>query len=616
MCGIAGIYTKTPRQELLATEFLLKNMISTLKHRGPDDLGIFLCPLGGLAHKRLSIIDLATGHQPMIYEKNNRQVAITYNGELYNMKELKNHLLSKGYSFSTSSDTEVILFCYIEYGPDFVTKLNGIFSFAIIDETNHSLLLYRDHAGIKPLFYSILNNGTVIFASELKAILAHPLVKPQIDCQGLNEIFSIGPAKTPGCGVFKNVKEVLPGTYLTFTPTQTKSQTYWQLTSRPHTDCYEHTLEKTRYLVTDAIEKQMISDVPICTFLSGGVDSSIVSAICANKLKEQGEQLTTFSFDFESSERYFVANAFQPSRDRPYVDCMVNAINSKHYYLECNNQNQIDLLFDSVKAHDLPCMADIDSSMMYFCSIVKDYNKVVLTGECADELFGGYPWFHKKEFFEQDSFPWTPNLEPRKEFLHSDFLSFLHMDDYVKTAYHHSLKELTPLSNDTKEEKRRREISYLNQRWFMQTLLDRTDRTSMYCGLEARVPFADIRIMDYLFNVPWEMKARDGTVKHLLRNACKGIVPDEILFRKKSPYPKTYDPGYENALKKLLLERMTDTKSPLHYFLDAKKLEVLLKNTSDYGKPWYGQLMAGPQMIAYLLQIDFWINHYQIELLL
>ena len=614
MCGIAGFYN--PHDHYLKEkehyESVLQAMAERLRHRGPDDAGRWLSEHGGLSHARLSIIDLAGGHQPMVKSGSGQTFAIVYNGELYNTDELRQELMAAGYSFQTSSDTEVILAGYMEYGPDFVKRLNGIFAFAIMDTALNRLCLFRDRAGVKPLFYTI-RGEELIFSSELKGILAYPGVKAQLDLRGLNEVFSVGPARTYGCGVLKDMEELLPGHYLICTPDGIRQQSYWKLVSRPHEDSYERTIEKTSFLVEDSVRRQMVSDVPICTFLSGGVDSSLVSAICAKELKKQGKRLTTFSFDFVDNDKFFRANSFQPSQDRPYVDQMVKFLDSDHHYLECGNLTQADRLFDSVLAHDLPAMGDIDSSMLQFCSMVKEHNKVALTGDCADEIFGGYPWFHKKECFEAHTFPWTMDLAPRKALLDDSFLEYLDMDRYVLDTYERSVAETPVLAEDSPEEARRREIAWLNLRWFMQTLLNRMDRTSMYSGLEARVPFADHRIMEYVWNVPWDMKTRDGLVKNLLRQSGKGLLPDEILFRKKSPYPKTYDTAYEKLLVDRVREMMDDSHAPVMDFLDRKKLARFLTSPSDYGKPWYGQLMAGPQMLAYLLQVNFWLKTYHIE---
>lgn len=547
----------------------------------------------------------------MIRNKNGRTCAIVYNGELYNTKELRQMLQKRGCLFTTTSDTEVILTGVMELGVAFVKKMNGIFAFALWNVEEQKLYLFRDPMGVKPLFYTWCGEE-LIFASELKGIFAHPLPKPEVAREGWNEIFGIGPARSGGCGVFKGVHEVLPGEYLLCTKSGWRREKYWELQSHPHTDSYEKTVETVSELVYEAVARQMVSDVPICTFLSGGVDSSLVSSICASELKKQGKQLTTYSFDFVDNEKNFKKNDFQPSQDRPYVEKMVEYLGSEHHFLECDNEQQIAMLTDSVKAHDLPAMADVDSSMLYFCSKVAKVHKVTLTGECADEIFGGYPWFHKKEMLECGTFPWTMDLTPRKQLLSEEFLDFLKMDDYVSEAYHKSIQEVPKCPEDTKEEARRREISYLNMKWFMQTLLNRMDRTSMYWGLEARVPFADVNIVQYVWNVPWEMKAKDGVVKNLLRQAGRGKLPDEVLFRRKSPYPKTYDPKYEILLKNMFQEMLSDADAPVLRFLDKQKLQGFMKQSSDYGKPWYGQLMAGPQMLAYLFQINEWMKQYKI----
>lgn len=617
MCGIAGFFNpnKDFTQEKENNMNILDAMNQAQKRRGPDDEGCFLNEHFGLAQVRLSIVDLVTGHQPMIGKDGSRGFGIVYNGELYNTKELREELRLEGHSFDTSGDTEVLLKAYQTWGSDFITRVNGIFALAIMDTSKNRLLLYRDRSGIKPLFYTVRKDtDTVVFGSELKALLAFPGIRPEVDKKGLNEIFSIGPARTSGCGVYKNIHEVLPGHFLCCTRSGNRQEAYWKLESHVHTDSFEDTVEKTGFLLRDAIKRQMVSDVPICTFLSGGVDSSLVSAVCAEELKKQNKRLHTYSFDFTGNAENFKASSFQPSQDRPYVDKMVDFLGSEHTYLECSTKDQADLLFDSVKAHDLPAMADVDSSLLYFCSLVAKQHKVTLTGECADEIFGGYPWFHKKECFLADTFPWTMDLEARKVLLSDDFLDYLKMDDYVKQTYDTSIAEVPKLDGENAEEARRREISYLNLRWFMQTLLNRMDRTSMYSGLEARVPFADHRIIEYLFNVPWEMKARGGVAKALLREAGRGLLPDEILFRRKSPYPKTYDRNYEALLAGRVRDILGDSSSPVLPFLDKKKVEHFLESPSDYGKPWYGQLMAAPQLMAYLIQVDFWMREYRISI--
>lgn len=615
MCGISGFYDR--KGSYLAKkadyEHVLEEMRSCLRHRGPDEQAQLLTDHCGLAHTRLSIIDLQAGHQPMTKKLGEFSYHIVYNGEIYNTQELRERLLELGCQIETTSDTEVLLLSFLTFGADFVKDVDGIFAFAVYDERHDSITLFRDPFGVKPLFYTFCD-GALVFASEIKGCLAYPGVKAELDVSGLNELLSLGPARTPGSGVLRGFQELRPGTYMTCNEYGVHVTEYFRLESRPHLDSYETTIEKTSFLVQDAIRRQMVSDVEICTFLSGGVDSSVVSAVCGASLKEQGKQLTTYSFDFVENDKYFKANSFQPSQDRPYVDQMVDFLQSRHHYLECSNQTQADYLTKSVDAHDLPCMADIDSSLLYFCSQVSRTHKVVLTGECADEVFGGYPWFHREDMLSSGTFPWTPSLEPRKALLRREVTEALDMDGYVRQAYSKAVSEINVLPGENETETNRRRISYLNIRFFMQTLLNRMDRTSMYSGLEARVPFADKTLVQYVFNIPWEMKAKDGLVKNILRQSAKGLLPEEILFRRKSPYPKTYHPYYEELLAGRLREVLEDSHSPLHQLLDLPAVTRFLDNPKDYGAPWYGQLMAGPQMIAYLLQINYFIKKYQVNI--
>lgn len=617
MCGIAGFsnFNINYSKDSLKWNKIINKMKDKLHHRGPDDNGTYLANHIAFSHARLSIIDLANGKQPMSRKIGDYTYTIVYNGELYNTNELREDLQLCGMKFNTNSDTEVILLGFIQYGPDFVKQLNGIFAFSIWDEYHDTVYIYRDRLGVKPLFYTFLNE-TLIFGSELKVLFEYPEVKPQIDKNGLCEIFGLGPAKTYGCGVFKNCKEVLPGYYCKYNKDGFKEVQYWKLVSKPHMDSYNETIEKTSFLVTDSIIRQMVSDIPICTFLSGGVDSSIITAVCAKELAKQGEKINTFSFDFIDNDKFFKANSFQPSSDRPYVDKMVEYFKTNHTYLECDNMLLADYLYKAVDARDLPGMADVESSLLYFCSEVKKYNKVALTGECADEIFGGYPWFHNKESAEIHTFPWSQNLEPRKLLLNDDVLNEIDMDNYVQETYEKSIRETPYLDGENKIESRRREISYLNIKWFMVTLLDRMDRTSMYSGLEARVPLADHRILEYIWNVPWDIKSRNGVVKSLLRESAKGLLPEEILYRRKSPYPKTYNPKYEKLLGSRLLEVLEDSSSPINKLVDINKVKCFINTPSDYGKPWYGQLMAGPQMLAYMLQVNYWLQKYNIDVML
>lgn len=472
------------------------------------------------------------------------------------------------------------------------------------------MILYRDRVGVKPLFYTLKDN-TLVFGSEIKALFCFPDIIPIVDVNSFREIFGLGPARTSGDGVFKGVNEVKPGHYIVFSKEGVNKACYWELQSREHTDNYEQTVEKASFLVRDAITRQMVADVPVCSFLSGGIDSSIVTAVASNFLGKNDLKLNTFSFDFKGNDVYFKSNAFQPDRDRAFVDKMLTEYDLNHTYLECDEDLLVDLLNTAVDAKDLPGMADIDASLLYFCSLVRRHNKVALTGECADEIFGGYPWFYKDELITTNGFPWSRDLSTRTMLLSDDFISELQLDEYVNARYTDSLKAVPHLKGESVFEGKRREITYLNIKWFMQTLLDRMDRASMYSGLEARVPFADHRIIVYVFNVPWDMKYRNGIEKSLLRDAFKDLLPDEILFRKKSPYPKTYNLDYENLLSQMFLEIIDNPNSPIMSFTDKKKALSFMKTPSEYDKPWFGQLMAAPQLMAYMIQVNYWLKKYK-----
>lgn len=617
MCGIAGmcafdrnfLISDEARQENHA---ILVDMRKTLAHRGNDEAGEWLREHVGLSHARLSIRDLCKGVQPIVRRREGREYAIVYNGEIYNAGELTNDLKSAGFAFETTSDTEVILCAYMQYGCACVEKLNGIFAFAIWDGAQNRLFLARDRVGVKPLFYA-QQNGALVFGSEIKALFAHPDVRPRVNLNSFREVFGIGPARTPGCGVFDGVREIEPGCYALFGAEGLRHYRYWEIESREHPDGYVQTVEHVSWLLRDSIHRQMVSDVPVCSFLSGGIDSSIVTAVAANILNEVGAKLNTYSFDFAGNDEYFRPNAFQPARDRPFVDILLGRLNVSHSYLTCDEELLANLLTDAMRAKDLPGMADIDASLLYFCRLVSQKNKVALTGECADEIFGGYPWFYRADLMEGDAFPWSKNLAVRQCLLRDDFIRKLELSDYVNDRYWESIRKMPLLTGETGVELRRRQIAYLNIKWFMQTLLDRMDRASMSTGLEARVPFADHRIIEYVFNVPWSMKCRDGVEKSLLRDAFADILPPEILHRKKSPYPKTYHPNYERLLKEKLASILAVPDHPIHALVDTNKVQRFFEAPAEYGKPWFGQLMAAPQLMAYVIQVAEWLTEYRPE---
>ena len=612
MCGIAGIvnFKKNLVTYKEYNRLLVKEMAQKIAHRGPDSSGEWVGEHAAFSHSRLAVIDPVGGKQPMKKVVEGHEFVITYNGELYNTNDIRNELKKYGYIFETTSDTEVLLYAYIHYGEKCVDILNGIYAFAVWDTMRQRVFICRDRFGVKPFFYT-KKGDTVVFASELKAIFTHPTIEPEIDADSLREIFAISPARTPGKGVFKDVFELRPGHFMVIDRRGIDIKRYWSLKSQEHTDTYEDTIEKTRELVLDSVKRQLVSDVPIGTLLSGGLDSSIITAIAAEEMKKEGKTLSTYSFDYEDNDKYFKASSFQPDSDAPWVKRMVEEFGLDHTYLICKNSYLLDYIKDATYYKDLPGMADVDSSLYYFLSQVKKKHTVVLSGECSDEIFGGYPWFRSEKAFNTPAFPWCYDLSMRENVLLPSVAKTLKLEEYSRMRYEESIAETPYFDGDSTEERRRREISYLNINWFMTNLLDRKDRMSMASGLEVRVPFCDHRLVEYVWNIPWEMKNKDNISKNILRQAAKGILPDDVLARKKSPYPKTHNPFYEKAVKDAVRE-LTERRDALVFaFLDRQKVIELLSENSDYGKPFFGQLMAGPQFLGYILQVEYWLQEFK-----
>ncbi len=608
MCGIAGQVSFS--ENLLNKKSIYMKMSEQLKNRGPDQSGEYFENRVAFVHRRLSVIDLEKGTQPMEYSYNGEKYVLIYNGELYNTDELRKELLSSGVTFDGHSDTEVLLKAFAHFGEYAVNKLNGIFAFAIWQVNKKELFLARDRMGVKPLFYKS-KGDSLIFASELKAMLAHDDVDPVIDTNSLAEIMLIGPGRTPGYGVFCDIEEIRPAHCATFNSSGLRIRPYWQLISKDHTDNFQQTAEKVRYLVTDSIKRQLVSDVPVCTFLSGGLDSSLISSVANNTFKEKGECLKTFSVDYVDNEKYFQKSKFQPNSDPYFINIMSDYLDCEHHWVVIDTPELVNGLFEAVDARDLPGMADVDSSMLLLCKAIREHGVVALSGECADEIFGGYPWYRDKDIRMTDGFPWAQSTQYRYSFLKDEFQNEIDADDYVYSRYKKTVDYTDKcfIKNDT--DKRMAEMLHLNLDWFMQTLLDRKDRMSMYSSLEVRVPFCDYRIVEYLYSVPWDYKDYKSYEKGLLRYSMRGLLPDEVLWRKKSPYPKTHNPNYLNAVSMLLKEIINDSSSPLLQFIKKEKLSELLDANNP--QPWYGQLMTTPQTIAYFIQFNYWLKKFNIK---
>lgn len=611
MCGIAGWVDFCGQMRDVGET--IRNMTESLMRRGPDAAGYWFSEYVALGHRRLIVVDPQGGKQPMTVQNGADTYVIIYNGELYNTEDVRRELKQNGHTFLGWSDTEVLLHAYIEWGEACPLKLNGIFAFAVWDGAREQLFLARDRIGVKPLFYTT-RGSAFIFASELKALLKHPAVPAKITTEGLAEIFAMGPARTPGHGVFAGVNELKPGCSMLFDKDGAKHRQYWSLQSHEHEDDFETTVGTVRELVLDAVKRQLVSDVPLCVLLSGGLDSSAISAIAAEVYKkERGERLRTFSIDYVDNDKNFRASSFQPNADAPWVDIVSAYLDTDHEACFIDTPELVDALLPAVLARDLPGMADIDSSLLLFSRWVKQRATVGLSGECADEIFGGYPWFYKKT--EAQTFPWSQHLDARIKMFSPELNERINPRAYVADRYAQALAEVPRAPTDSAEDVKMRELFYLNLTRWMPTLLDRKDKMSMYSGLELRVPFCDHRLVEYVWNVPWSMKFYKSREKGLLRHALSGLLPEDVLWRKKSPYPKTHNPNYIDALRRLTLRMLDDPSAPIRPFIDSqnvRKLALTINRETDI--PWFGQLMNAPQLLAYLLQIDFWMKSFHVSI--
>jgi asparagine synthase (glutamine-hydrolysing) len=429
-------------------------------------------------------------------------------------------------------------------------------------------VMIRDRMGIKPFYYYRTADG-VLFGSEPKAILANPLARRVIDADGLRELFTF--SKTPGAAIWSGMREVAPGTVVTVDVNGLRETVYWRLTSHEHTDDTATTVARVRELLDDIVRRQLVADVPRCVLLSGGLDSSALTALSAQQLSAQGETVRSFAVDFVGQEENFVADDMRATPDAPFVHDVVRHVNSKHEDIVLDHGAMADPAVRRavITARDMPTgLGDLDLSLYLLFKAIRQHSTVALSGESADEVFGGYRWFHQPEVQRAKTFPWlaafqsTPNSRPRTMY-EPGLMSTLDIMSYVQDSYAQAVSEVDPLPGESEHEARMRVICYLHLTRFVRILLDRKDRMSMAVGLEVRVPFCDHRLVEYVYNTPWSMKTFDGREKSLLRAATRGVLPQSVAARVKSPYPSTQDPRYSVALQQQVKDLLADHDNPV-----------------------------------------------------
>lgn len=610
MCGIAGWVSFY--EDVRERQDALEAMSAALANRGPDGHGMYLTAPAGLVHRRLAVVDIAGGRQPM----REGDCTIVYNGELYNTNELRGELAGLGWTFRGHSDTEVLLKAFVQWGEECLDRLRGIYAFAVWDEKRRRLFAARDRVGVKP--FSFYEDGRrLIFGSVIPALIAAAPwcdgLRPRLDEEGRRELFLLGPGHRPGSGGLKGYRELEPGHCLWYGEDGLSIRRYWDLKARPHTEGRQETVDHVRFLVEDAVRRQLVSDVPLCAMLSGGLDSSILAALAGAAYRERGEVLHTWSVDYADSSRYFRAGRFVPSEDAPFAAEMAERIGSQHHVVTLDNVELADALPLAAVERGLPGMADVDSSLLLFCRAIRAKFTVGLSGECADELFGGYPWYHREEILFEDCFPWSRTTAVREQLLTPAAVG-VNGEDWLREVYRSAVAQADLLSGEDAHAARMRQMFRLNFDWFMQTLLTRKDTMSMACGLEMRVPFADERVVEYAYNLPWELKSLDGREKGILRAAFEDVLTPGVAWRKKSPYPKTFHPDYFRRVLELYRKRLDRPGGVLGLLVNREALAALAAEPDGLREPWYGQLMRTPQVFAWLVMLDVWMEMFDVVL--
>ncbi|MET9648056.1 asparagine synthase (glutamine-hydrolyzing) [Streptomyces syringium] len=615
MCGITGWVDYT--RDLTTQSPVVDAMTDTLAARGPDARGVWLDTHVALGHRRLAVIDLEHGTQPMRTPERGPgdlpRAVITYGGEIYNFPELRSELALRGHRFTTRSDTEVALRAYLEWGEGFVHRLNGIYSLALWDTARDELLLVRDRLGVKPLFYYPTPDG-VLFGSEPKAILANPLARAEAGPEELCDALLF--LRTPGRVPFRGMREVKPGHLVRVGRGGITEERYWALEARPHTDDLQTTVATVRELLDDIVPGQMVADVPLVSLLSGGLDSSTITALAARTRAATGAGLSTFSVDFTGHTENFRADAIRPTPDGPYARAVAEHVGSDHHAIVLDRARLLDpaVRRSVLGAWDLPFnFADLDVSLHLLFAAVREHATVALSGEGADEVFGGYLWFSDPAARRAETFPWLKlgahrGLDPRSLF-HPWFVDGLDLGEYEADLYRTALAEVPRLEGENAEDRRTRELSHLTLTRWLPILLDKKDRMGMSVGLEGRVPFCDHRLVEYVFNVPWAMKTFSGEEKSLLRAAAADLLPEPVLRRKKAAYPSIQDPAYDRALITGLTAAAGDGSAPLNPFLAGEAVRRLTAKTSGGSLSEFERIL-----VESTVRLDDWLRTYQVEL--
>ncbi|WP_280392660.1 asparagine synthase (glutamine-hydrolyzing) [Nocardia brasiliensis] len=606
MCGITGWVSF--QRDLSTAKNSIDAMTATMACRGPDDSGTWVAPHVALGHRRLAIIDLIGGVQPMTIETPEGVVAMVYSGEAYNFRELRDELRARGQRCSTESDTEVVLRAYLEWGAAFAERLNGMYAFAIWDARIDRLVMARDRLGIKPFYYYPTEDG-VLFGSEPKAILANSLASKTIGLSGLRELFVV--SAQPAQAVWAGMRQVPPGSVVTVDRNGLRTTRYWSLRTTEHRDDCATTVSTIRELLEDIVARQLISDVPRCVLLSGGLDSSGLTALAAAQLAAADAQVRTFSVEFQQQDEDFVPDEWRATLDAPYARAVADHVGSAHRNIVLDSAALADPAVRAavVTARDLPTgHGDTDASLYLLFKAIREHSTVALSGESADEVFAGYRWFRTAAEQGLHTFPWLavvpPEFAQRTRLLDPDLTAALDLDTYLADSFADAIAEVARLDGESDLEFRMRQVSHLHITRLLRTLLDRKDRMSMAVGLEVRVPYCDHRLVEYVYNAPWSLKTFDGREKSLLRAATADTLPRSVVERVKSHYPITKNLDYVTALIHQSADLLATPGHPVFGLYDHDAVTKAVDRPAAH--------LTEPDRfdLEQLLDFAIWLDHY------
>ncbi|MFG2833227.1 asparagine synthase (glutamine-hydrolyzing) [Streptomyces sp. NPDC048434] len=608
MCGITGWASFHGDARTQAP--VIKAMTATLTPRGPDAGGVWLGEQAAIGHRRLAVIDLGGGVQPMTDRPDEPAFVLGYSGEVYNHHELRAELRGRGHALRTRSDTEVVLRAYAEWGEDVADHLEGMFAFAVWDERAQRLVLVRDRLGVKPLFWAVVEGG-LAFASEPKALFAHPEIRPRVDADGLREAYSL--LFNTGPTVWSGVREVEPGGLLVLDRKGIRERRYWRLEAHVHNDDRETTVERIRELVGTAARSQLEADVPLCSLLSGGIDSTVLTALLADELRLRegsGARIRSYAVDYSDQAAQFTGDVLRTGHDTPYSIEAGAFIGTDHSTVVLDPRALLDPEHRKavVVARDSPIgVGDMDTSLYLLFGEIRKHSTVALSGEAADEVFGGYPWFHNPKALAAETFPWLLVTGDEAAMPLNPELD-LRIGEFRDDMYRSALAAVPHLDGETPTEHRQREMQHLSLTHWLRQLLHRKDRLSMAQGLEVRVPYCEHRLVEYAFATPWALKSFDGREKSLLRVAGTGLAPDSVLHRPKNHYPATHHPDYNRGLQDMARDALSVDQ--VRALADETRIKPCLDTPPD-------QLEWGHRLrLERVVDLALWLDHYQPELAL